>query len=228
MALSYSFLQSATSTADSNSYTFSSQSLGTADADRYIVVSAIARKAGAGFTLTGITVGGIEADIVKQVTNTITNSDCAALVIAAVPTGTTGDVVVTWSTTVLRCAIGMWRLVGIESAIPYDSDSSTAADPSVALDVLENGVAIGAGLTAASSSATWTGLTENFDGTLETFVTYTGAGLQLVADETGRTITIDFASSTESAGVFASWQEAIIADTSVKDIISSGFIPFAR
>lgn len=199
------FLQTTGDTTDASAYTFAGQSLGAAADDRYIVVSAVGRKAGAAFTLLSISIGGVAATIITQITNTITNSDAAALVIAKVPTGATGDIVVTWSTTILRCQINVWRLTGISSPTPSDFDQSTAADPSVNLDIPANGGAIGAGLTAAASSATWTGLTEDSDSTLESFVTQTAAHSFPLSLETGRTITIDFASSTESAGVFASW-----------------------
>jgi hypothetical protein len=203
--MAFTYLQSATSTADTNAYTFSSQSLGDAASDRYIIVSAVARKAGATFTLSSITIGGVSATIVRQVTNTVTNSNAAAIVIANVPTGTTGDVVVTWSTTVLRCAIGMWRATGLTSATEHDASTSTAADPTYAIDVPAGGFAIAAGLTAAATTAVWTGLTEKFDSTLETFVTYTGASDEFATTQTNLTVTMDFGSANESAGVFASW-----------------------
>lgn len=209
--MTLTFLQAATDTTDTDAYTFSAQNLGTEDAGRYIIVSAVARKAGAGFTLSSLSVGGVSATIVKQVTNSVTNSDTASISIAAVPTGATGDIVVTWSTTVLRCAIGVWSAVDIDSSTASASESSTAADPTCSLAIPAGGFAIGAGLTAAASTAAWTGLTEKFDSTLESFVTYTGASDEFVGEETGLTITIDFGSSTESAGVFASWAPAAAA-----------------
>lgn len=200
-----SFLQSATDTTDTDVYTFASQNLGTASSDRHIIVTTVARKAGTGFTLLSVTIGGVSANIVAQTTNTLTNSDTAAMVIANVPSGTTGDIVITWSTTVLRCAVGVYHATGIDSITAYDSDSSTAADPTVNLDIPEGGFTVGGGLTAAATTASWTGLTENDDATLESFVTYTWASSNGMSLETGRTLAIDFASSTESAGVFASW-----------------------
>ena len=213
-----SFLQAVTSTTDTNVYTFSSVNLGAAASDRYIIVTAMTRKAGASTTLTSITIGGVTATIVKQVTNNVTNTDVAAIVIAAVPTGTTGDIVVTWGATMVRCAIGVYRVTGLVSATASDSDSSTANDPTVNLDCPAGGFIIGGALTAASSSAAWTGITENFDGTLETFVTYTGASDTFATQQTGLTLTADFGSSTESVGVFASWALSTTAIKSVKGL----------
>jgi len=202
------YLQSAPDTSDTNAYTFSSQNLGTAASDRYIIVVAVARKAGASTTLSSISVGGVSATIVKQATNNVSNTDVAGVAIAAVPTGTTGDIVVTWGATMVRCAIMAYRATGID-ATAYDSDSSLSGNPSVSLDIPANGFAIGGGLTAASTTTSWTGLTEDADGTLESFVTYSSASQSFVSAETGRTITMTFGSSTESVGVFASWGPAV-------------------
>lgn len=203
--MALTFLQGTTSTADTNSYTFSSQNLGTASSDRYIIVGAVARKAGASATISSITIGGVSATIVKQQTNTITNTNVSGLAIAAVPTGTTGNIVVTFSATMLRCAISAYAVTELDSATPYDDASSTSADPSVSLDIPTDGFAIGMGLTAAASTATWTGLTEDVDGTLESFVTYTSASDEFPSGATGRTITIDFGSTNESSACFVSW-----------------------
>jgi len=203
--MDFAFLHSATDIGNLSVYTFHDQNLGVADVGRYIIVAAMARKAGAATTITSITVGGESATIVKQVTNNITNTDIAGIAIAAVPTGTSGDIVVTFGAGMVRCAIGVYRVVGIDSATPADSGSSIADDPTCSLDVPAGGFAIGTGLTAKAASASWTGLTEDYDGTLETYVTYTGASDEFVAEQAGLTIVIDFALSAESVGVFASW-----------------------
>lgn len=207
-ALTGAFLQDTTNTADLTTYTFASQNLGTADTDRCIIVIAISRKAGAAHTLSSASIGGVSATIIQNQNNQVTNSDTAAMFSAIVPTGTTGDIVVTWSTTVLRTAIMAYRVVGVDSCTtPYASAASTASDPSVSLDVPAGGFAVGGGLSAAATTATWTGLTENADATLESFVTYSSASANFASESLSTTMTLDFVSSTETAGVFASWGE---------------------
>lgn len=221
----FSYLQATTDTSDTNSYTFASQNLGTADAGRYIIVSIISRKATTSATISSVTIGGVSATITKQVTNTASNTNVAGIAIANVPTGATGDIVVTLSATMLRCAIGVYRATGLASVTAYDSDSSTATDPSVSLDV-PIGFAVGVGLSAVSGgSASWTGLTENFDASLETYVNYTGASSEFASSESGRTITIDFTSSTEPAGVFASWEYASSDYTATPNAVSLTLTP---
>src|SRR5690606_23430167 len=149
-----------------------SQNFGTASGDRYIIVTIMARKSGGATTITGVTIGGIAATEVTQRTNNVTHSDVAGIFIAADPTGTSGNMVVNFGATMVRCAIGLYAATGLSSPTAHDTDSSIASPPTVSLDVPANGFVIGAGLTAASSSATLTGITEDYDSPLESFVTY--------------------------------------------------------
>ncbi len=199
----YQFLQTANNTADQASYTFSSQNLGVANAERYIIATIHSRKAGAAMTIDSVTIGGVSASIVVQKTNTVVNSNVVAIAIAKVPTGTTGDVVVNLSTTVLRCAINLYRAVGI---IPtaFDSDESGATNPAVTLDVPRGGLVIGAGVD--TNAATWTGLTEDIDATVETFLTHTAASRLFSEAVQGHAIEINYGGgTTEQQGVFVSF-----------------------
>lgn len=206
MAAAATFLQAATSASDLTTYTFSGQNLGAADAGRYIVVGVQARGTATPLALSSVTVGGVSATIVAQQAN---SANIAALVIAAVPTGTTGDIVVTFSVVVLRCAIQAYRVLGIDSATASDTGASTAADPTTSLDIPAEGVAIGACMSGGvDMRVTWTGLTEDYDATTESFLSATSAHDEFVTAQTGLTITADFATSGQSCGVFASWAPA--------------------
>lgn len=202
--MALTFLQATGDIANASTYTFAAQNLGTASSDRYIIVSAAARKAGASTTISSITIGGITATIVKQATNFITNTNVVGLAIALVPAGATGDIVVTFGGTMVRCAIGVWLATNISSITPVDTDSSTAADPTCALNVTTGGFAIGASGPLASTS-TWTGLTERFDISVEASNIFTGASDTFAAAQHQLTITIDSTGAVEPVGVFASW-----------------------
>lgn len=217
--MALSFLQSANSTTDTNAYTFSAQNLGAEASDRYIAVTVNGRKAGATTSISSVTIGGVTASIAVQRANTITNTSIAGIVIAAVPTGTTGDIVVTFADTLARCAIGVYRIDNLFSATAYDTDNSVSADPSVGLNVGNPGFAIGTGAASGTGSVTWTGLTEDYDFISETSTNFTGASLNVTATEANRTITIDFSVSGEAVGVFASWQ--FISGTS-KNLLTLG------
>lgn len=172
----YSFLQGATDASDLTTYTFAAQNLGAAAGGRHIIVCAQGRRTGTSATISSITVDGAPATIVDQVTNTATNTAVCGIAIVALPSGTSGDIVVTFSSGMIRCAIQVYRATGI-NATAYDTATSTTGDPSVALDV-PNGFAVGSGLTAASTTAVWTGLTEDYDVTIEGFSTATSASLE--------------------------------------------------
>src|SRR3990167_2651308 len=162
-----SFLQAAVDTTEATIYTFSSQSLGTAAADRYIVVAIAARGLGTTRTISSVTVGGVSATINVQTPNITSNTSLTGIVIAAVPTGTTGDIVITFDAQMLRCGIGLYRVTNLVSATPTDTDGSTAADPSVTLTTVDGGIAIGVGFTQDTApQAAWTGATENYDNDL--------------------------------------------------------------
>ncbi|MFA5768360.1 MAG: LamG-like jellyroll fold domain-containing protein [Bacteroidales bacterium] len=204
--MAYSFINSYPDTADTNQYTYS-VSFGDAAADRYIIVTAAARKAGASTTITGVTIGGVSATEVHQNTNTSTNTDVSGIFIAAVPTGTSGNVVVTYGATMVRSIIGVYRVTSLSSATASDTAGYiSTADPTNTLDIPAGGFAVAVALTNSGGTTTWTGLTEDFDGTLETFVTYSGASKSFLDAQTGLTITADFSGATsEAVASFASW-----------------------
>jgi hypothetical protein len=211
MAVALSYLQTATNTTDASSYTFSAQALGAAAADRYIVVGIGGRNGAASLAISSVTIGGVSATVIKQQSSTGTASGgtgttSAGLAIAAVPSGTTGDIVVNFSATSLRCVCSMWRMTGLVSATANDSQSSTATPPSAGVAIPTDGAAIGmvAGGQNASPTVTWTNLTEQYDALTEAFCV-SSASDALAAAET-RTITGTFSAAIfEPVGVFASF-----------------------
>lgn len=207
--MEFGFLQGVGDATDLTTYTFSSQNLGTADASRYIIVGVLSRRAAGTPSISSLTIGGVSAAAVVAQTNTASGSDIAALYIAAVPTGTTGDIVVTFDAAMLRCAVVAYRAVGIASATASDTDSSTATDPTCNLDVPAGGFAIGVACTGnAGASFTWTGLTENYDAVIEA-LNATSASDTFVAAQTGLAITANGTGATAPVGVFASWAPSL-------------------
>ncbi|HEV7282287.1 MAG TPA: LamG-like jellyroll fold domain-containing protein [Pirellulaceae bacterium] len=204
------FLQQAEDITSQTTFTFEDQNLGAADAERYIAVSIVAR---AGFESDGavssVTIAGVPATITNQITNPGgTNSNVSAIAIAAVPTGTTGDIVVTMNIHHLRCSVAAYRVVGIDGVTAYDSATSTATDPTVNLDIPAGGVAIAGANSAAADSATWTGLTEDFDDNFNAFSTHSGASGAFPSAESNLPITCNWSSGSVPAAVFASWAAA--------------------
>lgn len=207
-----SFLQAASSTANATSYTFSSQSLGAEDADRYIIVCVASRATSGTVSISGVTVGGISASVAVSRTNDDSNNNICAQYIVAVPTGTTGDVVVTFAAGQLRCWIALYRAVDIDSPTPHDTDSSIVEDPVGSIDVPAGGFAIGAAISASGGSVpsfSWSGITEDVDETVESNTRMSSASDEFVSSQTPLAITADTSvAGLSPIGVFASWAPA--------------------
>lgn len=180
-------------------YTFSAADISTAAADRKIVVGIQANDGGN--TVSSVTVGGISASLVIALDDGNSRTE---LWQADVPTGTTADIVVTFSGGANACDIGVWAVYGAAAAAHHTA-SSSANPPSANLNIPANGVAIGVARENGSGVlSTWTNLTERFDRT-----SGTGASDAFVAAETGRTITCTpAAGGAEMPMVLASWAPA--------------------
>ena len=202
------FLQGAADNSNLTTYTFSSQNLGTADGAR-LIICGIASRAGGSSTISSVTIGGVSATIVVQI-NTSADSgwNSAGIVIAAVPTGTTGDVVITFSAGQARCAIALYSTIDTASETASDTDSNAAADPSVSIDCPASGYIIAvACFSVGTGTTTWTGVTEDYDVNPENVANTTMASDNFASAQTGLTVS---ANSTLANGtmVVASWGPA--------------------
>lgn len=218
MAANVTFLQNTISVADASSYTFAAQNLSTAAADRYIIVGVSARGVGAP-TLDSVTIGGVSATLVAMARNTVSNLSVTTLAVANVPTGTTGDVVVTFSAGMVRCGIGVFRTTGINPTPTGTATSVADAPTQSTLDVVAGGFAVAVAHTAGdNATTTWTGLTERYDQIDAELTPHTGASDDFASTQTDLTITATFTVVSNSAGSFASWEAA--PATSGKNFLS--------
>lgn len=173
------FTDSAVDAVDRQIYTFAGQSLGVEAADRVIVVG-VGGRAAAQQTISSVTIGGNAASSIVSVA---TGNSNAALYALAVPTGTTADIVVTFSGAVVRCGIVVWAMTGV-SATAADTGSSTSDPATDTLIVPTDGIAIGYGFSthgSATLTATWTNLTEDVDELVENLNAQTGASASIPA-----------------------------------------------
>jgi hypothetical protein len=197
------YLAAASNANDLSTYTFASQSLGASASNRTILIGVHGRASGGtAYTIDSVTVAGESADPVVALFQFGTNSLVAALYAVDLPTGTTGDVVVTFSRAQLRAAIGLWRATDIDYAAPHDTGSSSANSPTDTLNVVAGGFAIG--VASVGAGVTWTNLDEDYDLTVETFFGATGASID-TPSTTSTTFTASGSASGEESGVFASW-----------------------
>jgi hypothetical protein len=203
-----SFVTSTSSTTDLSTYTFAGQSLGAEASDRKIVVAVGAARAAA-FALNTVTVGGVTAyKLVEREDNDGASEATASLWIADIPTGTTGDVVVTFSAAAARCGVAIFRLTGSGPVSFTTLADGTDADPTGTIDVPANGGAIAVSYTNAATTTTWTGLTERNDTTMEG--AFSSASDQFAALQEALTVTSNWVAPSNSVMAVASFGPADI------------------
>ncbi len=204
-ALTITPQSSASSGSDLTTYTFSAQAIGTASSDRIVIVAVGAANISTGTTLSSATIGGVAATIQKQQTNNAASIDTiSAVITAAVPTGTTGDVVLTFSTGQLRVGISTFSLTGgSATASETQADTNgTDAVPDVTINVLAGGG--------------WVGCTYGYTGTATATVTWAGTGVTEASDaiaEVADTFSAaygNFASGTSALNVTATYSNGTI------------------
>ena len=211
MAVAITYVSTANVDAGGNpSYT--SQSIGTASSDRVVVVAVSARSSAA--TTTAVTIGGVSASKIVERTSTDTTS---AIWAAAVPTGTTATIDVSWSGTVFWQGIAVWAMTGT-AGNPAALNTSGAFNNSATLTISTtltipaNGGAVGNAVLAqtGNNSATWVGFTKNVD----YFVSgennsWTGASLTPNSLQSGITVSSTWGGSADGDATLAvaSWTQ---------------------
>jgi len=162
MAATITFLQLTKSGTNLTTYTYSSVNFGSASADRKIIcaVNGQADDGGAR-TISSLTIGGVTATINVQISN---SGSMQGICIASVPTGTSGDVVLTFSGGMGNADIALYSTTGVGSTTATDTGTSTAEVGTYALDVVAEGVALALSRNQDGIyTATWAGLTERYD-----------------------------------------------------------------
>jgi len=184
---------------NASTYTFASVQYGTAKNNRHLVIVVQISSDGSG-TISDLTVDTVSA---TQLLSVVATSEHMAIYIITRDTGTSGTIVATISGSPQGCAIEVYPIYDA-SATAYDTASDITGNPvSATINVAAGGAVIG-GIIHRSDTIpttyTWSGLTENWDGTIDggTFPTYGSSASDIfTAVETGRTIS----STASAAGV---------------------------
>lgn len=198
------FTDNAIDAADLTTYTFSARAIGTAAASRKVVVGVVGD--GSTATVSTLTVGGVSATLVQRLQNGVETTE---LWQAAVSTGATADIVVTWSVGQLRMAIGVWAVYDAASAA-YATATSIANPPSTTINVPAGGVLIGVSNVQETGSWLWTNLTERYDQVITAENnTNSGASDAFATEQLARSITATQSTApTLLTLVLASWAKA--------------------
>lgn len=195
-----------------STYTFSGLNFGAASSDRYMICEVGIRNASSTFSISSATIGGISA--VAAVTSSNTGAsvqNTAAIFVAAVPTGTSGNFVVNLSAASTRAAATCYAATGLNSATPTATNTSTGDNPSGSLVVSPGGIAIGAEFFGTNPftipAATWTNLTKDTDLNVGSVNNFSSASVNSAA---GQSSTISVSNSNVvvngTAAVFAAWR----------------------
>lgn len=130
-------------------------SFGAADPSRYIIACVGAgSNGGVPGSLNSITIGGVTATLIVTITGS-SNIDRVGIYSALVPTGTSGDIVITWNVNPARQGMGFWRATGFDRIAAVASGTDQTAAPAIALASSPGGVVIGCSVADQAGSSDW-------------------------------------------------------------------------
>jgi hypothetical protein len=166
-------------------YTFPGVSIGTAAADRYVIVGIVSRHASFSRTIVSASIAGVAATVIAD--GDISRSQ-AAILIALVPAGTTGDIVVEFTAVAERAGIAVWAAYGLSSPTPIDSLNT--ASGTLDIDTAADGIIVAVHL-GVSQTPVWSGITEVLaDTVLEGLNEYTAASDSMTSAATPRAVSM--------------------------------------
>lgn len=159
------------STTSAGNVTYTAVSLGAADTNRIVAVCVGWRPAATGDTVTSITIGGVSA---TQATGAYISGNFGAqpvnsdLWYAAVPTGTTGDIVINFSASPSRNCAGVYRIVTAHPApssvvTAAQAGSTTPISTTITVPGTGGGFAMQSNRRGTNSSSTWTNAVKDFE-----------------------------------------------------------------
>ena len=181
---------SAVDSVNRTTYTFSSVALGTASTTRAVYVWSTAQGPSvSAFNINTMTVGGVSASLVQVADSSAEPQYMGELWRADVPTGTTGDIVVTWNSGVSQCGVSVWSVDGDHEEFAIATDLSNSTSSVSFTNVPDNSVILAGRGSAFTGTHIWTGdVTENVDQTIEGTVRHSAAS-QFHATGGSKTVT---------------------------------------
>lgn len=158
------FLTTVGDAVNRTTYTFSAVPFGDASAKRRLII-AVHGNFSTGRSLNSVTAGGVPASIDF---NPLPDYGVGlAWCSAVVPSGTSGNVVVTFNASQLRCLIAVYALYGSKATGPFHANYSTANAGSFSLNVPGGGAVFASQTSADGVFGSVSGITEYYRGSLE-------------------------------------------------------------
>lgn len=190
----------------SSSFSFTGCDFGPAASDRYIIVTYDIGRSGT-FSVDPMTVGGVTATLAVAENSADGNRIRVAVLMAPVPTGTTGTIAVNTSAVVTYCIVSWYSVTGLSSATPVDTGSDDAGQTlTTTMDVTPGGIMVGVAGSNNSGSVTWSGLTKDIDSSVGGTDRYSSASESFVSGATGLTVSATMTTNSVEALAVASWR----------------------
>jgi len=180
---------SATNSSGLTTYTYSGVALGTASSTRAVYVFATGQgPSSSNFDVNTMTVGGVSATKVADVTNSTDAEYVSELWRADVPSGTTGDIVVVWNSAMSQCGVIAWAVTGDHNLFDIQTNLSDSTASFTLTDIPDGSVILAGRGGTGSRTHTWSSdVTENVDEVIGSGVAQSGASS---AKSTGGNFTV--------------------------------------
>jgi len=152
-------------------------------------------------TITGMTLDGVTANQAVVANN---GGSTCAIWVAASTLNTTGDLAITLDGVWVRMAAGVWNVQNLQSTTATATAADTAAPLSQTINVSAAGACFAAAYnqnTTGSDQFTWTGLTDDFDLSLEGTASAGGASSVFAAAQSPLTVSVSLASAANVAAM---------------------------
>lgn len=173
---SYTYNGTAQDTGNRTSFTFNSVNIGQPGGSRVVVVLIYAQRGLSDGGVSSVTIAGVTASSARAQGTADTLG--ISIYYARVPSeATTGSISISFGAGKNNCTIGVYSLYNLSSATPSGTGSDTGGG-TLSLDFgAGGGIAIAAVGSNDNITTTWSGLTENYDFTVESGLR-SGASLQ--------------------------------------------------
>jgi hypothetical protein len=164
---------------NNTTYTFTAVSLGATGGNRQIIVGISSSVGNSGRTVSSVTVAGVSATSLVSRTAGGINSRLSAIFIANVPTGATGNIVVTFSGSMGRCGITVYAGRNLTSNTPQATNNTSSSSPlTLSLTGTTAGFIVAQAMTQSPGETfTWTGLTRDNNVSIGAALTMSSASI---------------------------------------------------
>ena len=163
---------------DGTSWATTTLAANTIPANKQALIQIFTRSATAAYTIDAVTYGGVSLGSPIAQDN-VTAGQRINWYVA--PLDLDGEVTFTTSATCVRAMVVVWPLQDLQSSVPVGTAGTASTSATVNLTVAEGGAAFGFANGTVLGTFTWTGLTEEYDGYIETNTNATSFGSALTA-----------------------------------------------